>query len=75
MASITNGYEFDPVRDKRARDFYRGLRLTQIEQFNPEEDTQFFGKQVGGQVCAAVDEYAVFEFSKLEKLTTKTDKP
>ena len=28
LASITNGYQFDPAIDKRAKDFYKGLVLT-----------------------------------------------
>ena len=72
LLSITSNsaaYEFDPVRDKRARDFYGNFVNAEIEKFNPDEDTMFFTRKVGGQVCAAIDQYAVFDFKRLEKFT------
>lgn len=49
--------------------------LARIDNFSPEEDTEFFGKKVGGSVCAAVDEYALFDFAKLHGLGTSKKKP
>lgn len=65
VASFVSAYEFDPARDKRAKDFFRSLVIQEIHNFKPEEETQFFGAEVGGKVCVAVADYALFSFKKM----------
>lgn len=48
VSSMTSAYKFDAARDKRAKEFYRNLQLAKIDNYSPEEDTQFFVKEVGG---------------------------
>lgn len=48
VSSMTSAYKFDAARDKRAKEFYRNLQLAKIDKYSPEEDTQFFVKEVGG---------------------------
>lgn len=65
-------YHYDKARAARARNFYNGLMLKQNKQYDPEQQTQLITKRVGGKVCQAYDDYALFDFNKLSKMKNPT---
>lgn len=50
------------------------MALTQIENFDESEQTQFVLNKIGGLVCQAFDKFAVFDFKKFDKFQVETDK-
>lgn len=68
-------YHYDPARAQRARDFYKGLVLTEVDKFDEHQQTQLYMKEVGGAVCQAFDSYALFDFNKLSKYNVDAAKP
>lgn len=46
--TATTTYEYDPVRAKRAREFYKELVLAEVHKFDESEQAQLFDLEVGG---------------------------
>ena len=62
-------YHSDAAREARASRFYKDLRLTQLDKLTPAEQTELFARSIGGKVCTAIDDYAIFDFKKLDAET------